>query len=66
VSAVTAGRWPFIGNQIGFHRHPVSLQTGQIVMRNKDLSWAAAAKKDSFFRNFGPENPKNIVINDQL
>jgi len=37
-----------------------------VVMRNKDLSWAAAAKKDSFFRNFGPENPKNIVINNQL
>jgi len=34
-------------------------------MRNKDLSWAAAAKKDSFFRNFGPENPKNMMINNQ-
>ena len=21
--------------------------------------------KDSFFRNFGPENPKNMVINNQ-
>jgi len=34
-------------------------------MRNKDPSWAAAAKKESFFRNFGPENPKNMVINKQ-
>jgi hypothetical protein len=34
-------------------------------MRNKDRSWAAAAKKDSFFRNFDPENPKNMVINNQ-
>jgi hypothetical protein len=25
----------------------------------------AAAKKDSLFRNFGPENPKNMVINNQ-
>jgi len=35
-------------------------------MRNKDPSWAAAAKKDFFFRNFGPENPKNMVISNQL
>jgi hypothetical protein len=58
--------------QLAIHRKPdwlpptpVSLQTGQIVMGNKDLSWAAAAKKDSIFRNFGPENPKNMVINNQ-